>query len=262
MDKADFIRIAPEYYYAAVAIALQNTDNYFTIDTLKAFYTVKEDEGEIEYLGYDVLINGALAKMIAQGGVSETSDPFGPSLYQKTAMFNGAILEPLKTDASGPYYKNDSANKYGRWIRSALSKINVQYFHFGLSAKDFEREQLEEWAPIPVEPFNPALQKAVTALDDAIQQVEQNNGYAQQHPEERRYVLDGLKSLSHTLKTASSVSVQYVKRNGLEMLKKVRDRFTGSVIDDSAKAASAALLHWIKETAIELFNSLLGGPWW
>jgi hypothetical protein len=120
-------------------------------------------------------------------------------------------------------------------------------------------EPVDEWAPIPIERSDAALQHAIVTLDDTIKQVEESNGYAAEHAEERRYVLDGLKSLSNTLKTAGSASVRYLKHNGFAMLKLIRDRFTNTAIDQSAKAASDALLHLVKKAAEWAFNYLLGG---
>jgi hypothetical protein len=149
-----------------------------------------------------------------------------------------------------------------KWIFKALTNINKTAWELHVSASDFVGAQVDEWSPIPIEQAAPSLQDAVAKLDDAIQQIEDSNGYAVQHTEERRYVLDGLKALSNTLKTAATVSVEYVRRNGLEMLKKVRDRFTGTLIDQSAKAAGDALMHWIKEKAPEVLGFLLNHwPW-
>src|SRR4051812_42074110 len=99
MDKEEFLRVAPTYYYTAIAIALESTEGYFSVDTLKEFYTVRDRDEETEYLTRDMLIDLALAKMLAEGAVSETTDPFGDSLFQKTEMFGG-VVERLSTDAS------------------------------------------------------------------------------------------------------------------------------------------------------------------
>lgn len=70
---------------------------------------------------------------------------------------------------------------------------------------------------------------------------------AYKHPDEGKYVLDGLKQLSKTLKNVACVSARYLLTYGFELLQKVRDRFTGSVIDVSAETAADALVHLVKE---------------
>ncbi|MET4804421.1 hypothetical protein [Bradyrhizobium sp. LB11.1] len=257
MEKDEFLRTAPAYYYAATAIALESTYGYFSLNSVKEYYRGYQEEAAIDFLAHDELVKRALDQMLAKGAVSELPDPFGESLYQKTDQFNAAVIEPLKADTSGPYYKNESANNRGGWMRGALAKINELYFSLGVSPKDFEQEPPDEWAPIPLEQSDPVLQDAIVALDRTIEQVEQSNGYADKHSEERRYVLDGLKQLSHTLKTATSVSARYLKTYGIELLKKVRDRFTGGLIDISAKTAIDALLHLVKEKAAEFLTWLL-----
>ena len=77
------------------------------------------------------------------------------------------------------------------------------------------------------------------------EEVEKNNGYASQHPEERRFVLESLKSLSVTFKTASTTSIAYVKTFGLMALRKVADRFAGASIGQIATLAVQALLRWL-----------------
>jgi hypothetical protein len=199
--------------------------------------------------------------MVKSDAIELTTDPFGSAIWKRGAKYED--MEKLVWSLpSGPFHMAVASGDRRKWIFNALAKVNKTAWELGISASDFAEPQVDEWSPIPIEQSESSLQDAVTKLDDAIQQIEDSNGYAIQHTEERRYVLDGLKALSNTLKTAATVSVQYVQRNGFEMLKKIRDRFTGTLIDQSAKAAGDAIMHWIKEKAPEVIGFFLNHwPW-
>ena len=46
------------------------------------------------------------------------------------------------------------------WLRGALRKVNEQYFHLGMTPDDFAVELPDEWAPIQINPDEPAIQEA------------------------------------------------------------------------------------------------------
>ena len=104
-----------------------------------------------------------------------------------------------------------------------------------------------EWAPLPLERESKSLQEAIASLEKTISEVEQNNGYAVEYPEERGYVLDNLKLLTSKMKTAATISANYVKTHGLSVLRRVEDRFVNAAIGEVAKHAAKALLHWLHE---------------
>jgi hypothetical protein len=260
MDKHSFLNLAPEYYMLALYIHLQYPREYYTDASWQKEFWARDDYSNEEYCYIEnaALRAEAVRLMLKHGAISIIADPFGPTIWQKTATLD-EFVEQLERSPTSVFFRAKASGDPKSWLYAALQKVNLSADQFGITELDFhaqevfgdtEREEsVDEWSPIQIEQTNVALQHAITTLDDTIQQVEQSNGYASEHAEERRYVLDGLKALSHTLKTASSVSVRYVKHNGFAMLKLLRDRFTNTAIDQSAKAASDALWHLVKTAA-------------
>jgi hypothetical protein len=252
MDKAEFIRIAPTYYYAAVATALKGTWGHFTISSLRRFYAI-EDVGDV-YLEHDEITRLALDKLFAEGAISELSDPFGEPLYQKTELFD-KVIEKIETDTSGPYYKNKTANDYNQWMRGALFKVNDQYRSLFLTPADFARELPDEWAPIQINPSEPAVQEAVRQLQEATTAIEQDNGYAATYPQERDQVVQDLKGGLDKLKS-DAVSIGWLRRT-VDALKTAGSRFANTAKGQMIDGALAA----IKDVIKHHIGSALEGLW-
>jgi hypothetical protein len=263
MDKQTFLNLAPEYYMVALFLHLDYPGQYYSEDSFLEAFTVTDEQGQQSecLVGNEALRAEALRLMAIGEAIELISDPFGSAIWRRGAKYED--MEKMVWSApTGPFHMAVASGDRRKWIFKALAKVNKSAEELGISASDFAEPQVDEWSPIPIEQAAPSLQDAVAKLDDAIQQIEDSNGYAVQHTEERRYVVDGLKALSTTLKTAATVSVQYVQRYGFELLKKVRDRFTGTLIDQSAKAAGDAIMHWIKEKAPEVIGFFLNHwPW-
>ena len=250
MDKSDFIRIAPTYYHAAIATALEGTWGHFTKNTLRAFY---RDGGDV-FLEHEELIKLALNKLISEGAVSELPDPFGEPLYQKTDLFDD-VIQMIKADTGGPYFKNKIANDRNEWMRGALYRVNEQYISLSIRSEDLATELPDEWAPIQINPDEPAIQEAVRQLQEAATAVEQDNGYSATYPQERDQVVQDLKGGLEKLQ-ASAVSVGWLRRT-VNALKTASLRFAnttkGEMIDGALTAVKDVIKHHI--------GSALEGLW-
>ncbi|OSI79524.1 hypothetical protein [Bradyrhizobium canariense] len=260
MDKQEFIELAPSYYYAATAIALSLEDGFFSIESLKNHYTLRENDGELEYLSYDVLIKSALRTMMGKGGIIEIADRFGPSLFQKTTVFDDVIIRPLDT-TDGPYIKNKTANNYNGWIRAALQSVNTSWFELSISNKDFEQPPVDEWAPITIDQNEATIRAAVEHLDKATTAIERDNGYAVTHAQERDQVVRDLKGGLEKLKT-DTISVGLVRRI-LTALKTAGVRFANTLTGQAIDGALLAFKEVVKKhanSALELLWALLP-PW-
>jgi hypothetical protein len=251
VDKAEFIRIAPTYYYAAVTTALKGgVWGNFTFDSLRRFYG---DADEV-YLEHQGMIKLALDKLLVEGAISELSDPFGDPLYQKTELFD-KVIEKIETDASGPYYKNKTANDRNGWIRGALFKVNAEYRSLGIMPEDFAKELPDEWAPIQINPSEPAVQEAVRQLHEAATAIEQDNGYAATYPQERDQVVQDLKGGLDKLKS-DAVSIGWLRRT-VNALKTASFRFANTVKGQMIDGALAA----VKDVIKHHIGSALEGLW-
>lgn len=277
MDKQTFLNLAPEYYMLALYIHTQYPEQYYTDVGWKTEFTVPDQEAleDYCYVGNDALRAEAIRLMVEQGAINVLADYFGPTIWQKTDRME-SLVNALENSAGNVFFKAKASGDPRRWLYAALEKLNVEASKHGITEADFvhttignvaldatvevvDSASIDEWSPIPIEQADAAVQHAIVTIDETIKQVEQSNGYASEHAEERRYVLDGLKALSNTLKTASSVSVRYIKDNGFQMLKLIRDRFTNTAIDQSAKAASDALWHLVKKAGEWVITYFSGG---
>lgn len=246
MDKADFIRVAPKYYMLAIIREMQKSYGYLSETAMRESYTYNDpDSDDYCYIPNTHLLKAALDDLVSAGAIEIIEDDFGPALYRKTDQFEEAV-EALESDLDGPFYKCKISPDGETWVRSALSKVNDVSTELDITVEDFKRPD-REWEPIPLDHDNASLKAAIASLDKVTQQIEQSNGYASAHPEERNFVLDNLKLLSNRLKTAATVSLSYIRSHGLNVLKKVQERFVDTAIGEGAKETIKALGHWIHD---------------
>jgi hypothetical protein len=114
----------------------------------------------------------------------------------------------------------------------------------------------DEWEPLPLERDDPLLQKTVDAVDDTIEKVRSDNGYASNRPEEREYVLDGLSAFSKRLKEAASISLGYLKRYAVGPLRTLLTRFKDNAVGLAASVAKEALREWLRKKGISFLDDL------
>lgn len=252
MDKPDFIRIAPAYYEFAVILALQSASGYLSEPELLRKYTarVRDDDGTDDwycYLENKKLLQFAIAVLVKKGAIEALLDPFGPSQFKDGPKLS-AYMDEQRADTASPLFKAEVSGDVRDWLHTALARLNMVCRELEVSADDW-RDPEGEWEPIPLDQESETLKAANKALSDTIVQVEQNNGYAASYPEERKFILDNLKLLSSTLKTAATTSFNYVKVHGLRVLQKLQERFGAALIGEAAKETAKALWALIREGA-------------
>jgi hypothetical protein len=248
MEKADFIKLAPKYYALAIALRFAKLGSAQTRQSIMNEYMVHEEDGPSEdslCLVDDFAIwNSAIDWLVARGMIGAFTDPFGPPVYVKGDTFDSQWNDLCRTEA--PFENAEFSGDARQWTFQALDSVYREYIRLGIRPSDFE-EPNREWSPIPLDLNNEALQAAIASLDKTITAVEQSNGYASEHAEERNFVLDNLRMLSQKLKNASTISVSYIRAHGLSVLKKVQDRFVDTAIGEGAKETTSAIVHWLHE---------------
>jgi hypothetical protein len=253
MDKAEFIEKAPGYYALAIAVALKTSGSAVTRGTIESLYML--DGGNFPdtcLVGNDDLWKRAVALLIDRNMIGIFHDTFGPPIYHQTADTEAA-WGALREDPKLPFKNYQILGDHHDWLLGALTNVQHAYDSLEISSSDFDTSD-REWEPIPLETTNKSLQIAIASLDKTITEVEQSNGYASEHSEERNFVLDNLRMLSRKLKSAGTVSVSYVKTHGLSVLKRLQDRFIDTSIGEGATEARRAIVHWLHE-AINYFIS-------
>lgn len=246
MDKADFIRIAPQYYELAVLVAVWTKDGHLSEDSFRSAYEVDHDGNDAEtLLSSEAMLASALRSLIAKNVIEVLEDPFGPALYTRAGGIS-QYIEKAEADRTSPFHKSSRAPHREAWIFNALAKLARMYRDLDIKEADFANPD-EEWEPIALDRNSGVLAKTIEAVDQTKRLVEESNGYNSQHPEERKYVLDNLRMLSETLKTASVTSIGYLKHHGVAVLGKLQARFGEALIGESAKESAKWLWALIKE---------------
>jgi hypothetical protein len=150
------------------------------------------------------------------------------------------IYRVLSTDAAHP---------------SAMS-LN-HFVNMDMKAEDFDNPDAE-WTPIQIDGEDPGVKKAVSSLEDIIEEVRSDNGYNSTHPHERDHILEGLQGTLEKFKS-SSISAGYV-RIAIERLGTLGRRFGGTLKEGAIAAAKGALIEFAKKHFGELLSYLWKWP--
>jgi hypothetical protein len=115
---------------------------------------------------------------------------------------------------------------------------------------------IDEWQPIPIERELEVVEQLTRKLNEAIESIRSDNGYTANQPEERQFVLDGLRAVSKRIKEDTQISVMYVREYALVPLGLVIDRFGKAATGMFAEAARKAIVEWLKQYGIDILKSL------
>ena len=184
-------------------------------------------------------------------------DDFGPTVYRAAPT----LLDWFYNDPHEhlPLFKKYRDISNLGWLHNALEAVNNHYKELDINPSDFADEFIEiGWQPIPLDRADEKLVTATRELDQAIRQIERDNGYAVSFPGERQYVLENLKLASKILKDEGQILVMQIRAYAIDPLGRVVKRFGKAAVGIAADAALAALKEWLKAKAAHL---LAGLPW-
>lgn len=256
MDKTRFVKVAPPYYALAICVYFRGygTSSYRgeIIDT----YIDEPSEGDpgANHLEKSLIFEQAIRWLADRGMIEPILDDFGPPIYAVADAFNDMWTE-LTDDPDLPFHKYVRIREPDRWLRGALANLNSTYEKLHITDADFENPE-SDWQPLALDRSDPELQAVADALDDVIEQVRGDNGYAATVPEERNYVLAALSSTAKTLKESASTSVLYLNTFALEPLTKLIQRFKGAAIAIAAAAAKDALIEFLKQHGVKILDTI------
>ncbi|MCH8997994.1 MAG: hypothetical protein IID48_06960 [Proteobacteria bacterium] len=103
----------------------------------------------------------------------------------------------------------------------------------------------DEWEPLPIDRTTPEYEKAVEALDDAVEKIEADNGYAANQPEERNSVVWSLKQGVAAIREMAP-SLAQVRALVMDPLNSAIKTLKESGPGLAAMFAREALKEWIK----------------
>jgi hypothetical protein len=266
MEKHEFIKLAPMYYALAIALKMSalDDDEYITTDVFINDYS---ETGFRDLLHTIPLLDRGIALVVEHKLVDIVYDRFAPALLKKGSKFDEQLLV-LIADESSPFFRYSLARKGAReWLEIGLTSVNQRYEELQIQQQDFDSSNQEmetippktpdhEWEPIPLDRSNEKLQAAIGALDETVEQVRSDNGYAATHPEERKYVLTTLQTAAKSLKEDTQISIMYLQNFVLEPLERLRKRFGPSLLGVGTKVALKAFQEWLKDMDIKALKAL------
>jgi hypothetical protein len=256
MDRHSFVERAPQYYALALALAAVKLEQEVFTESQLQQLLVSEHLGFNSVFRFEPLIQAGMRLLVEAAVIEISKEDFGPNLYRRTPaltwewMFEG---DGLKIPVFARYGELQNLP----WLAEALADIDQSFQNLGLSHEDFEQPPLSVWEPLPLDRTDEDLRDATAKVDEAIAQIEADNGYAANVPGERDYVVESLKSFSTTLKESVQITGMQVKTFALDPLNAVIQRFKGAALALVAGAAKEAIGVWLKAKFGALITWLL-----
>ena len=105
------------------------------------------------------------------------------------------------------------------------------------------------WEPLPLDRQNPALAQAIEKIDELIQALEQDNGYAANEPDERSFILSALQAGAQALRDQTVIYRMQFRAFIWEPVKHVATRFGTSAIGVIEDTAKEIIKDWLKSAA-------------
>jgi hypothetical protein len=247
-ERARFIEIAPQYYAVAIISYFQDRDHRSTT----AVSLVEALQSEWSTLG--IIPVGLLETppifwksvdwMVSQDLIRLIDDEFAPTMLLRNPGFKEKVTELTKVQNT-PFQKFADLNDDQMWLTGVLFELEKRAQEFGVTERDFKQVD-QEWAPIPLDRAEPELQTAIARLDEVVEAVRSDNGYAANLPEERAFVLDGLTVFATRLKSSDTISVPFLQTYGVANIAKLIKRFGTAAVGVLAMSALEGIKGWIK----------------
>ncbi|WP_315735372.1 MULTISPECIES: hypothetical protein [unclassified Bradyrhizobium] len=244
MDKAEFVARAPIYYALAIAVALHEASTPLPEFKIKGRYPDLDDpnpEGG-SLIERWMIWDRAVAWLVKREMIKIKRDPFGPAIFSSSPEFDD-VWNTLIQDEDLPFSTYEAAGRSNDWLVPALISLENHFVNLDIKVLDFENPD-GEWAPIQLEEDDPTAKKAISSLENVIEEVRSDNGYSATHSQERDFALEGLQGTLNKLRSRI-VSAGYVKI-ALERLGMLGKRFAGTIKEGTIAAARAALIDFAK----------------
>lgn len=246
MEKLDFIKKAPPYISFAIAKAAQWS--------IGKMLTRREIESAV---GVDFFRDGLWAAGIdllkKEGLIEIVKHDFGPEIYVPVEGVESWITEVAPSRWS---WVSIAEQKGANWLHTALGDISDQYEMLGIKSSDFATVEEAEWEPMAINRDDPKFKAVAELVDEAIEQIEGDNGYPVHAPEEREYVVSSLKNFRKLISENASLYAQQIKVFAIDPLTQAVKRFGEAGAGLAASAAKQAVFEYLKSHAAKILNLL------
>ena len=106
------------------------------------------------------------------------------------------------------------------------------------------------WEPLPIDRADPATEKVIDQLENAMIAVKQDNGYSENYPEERDYVVQNLSLAVEWMRIEKAILGLKTKAWVLDPLDQAAKRFGPSVVGAAITMARELFVAWLKKKLI------------
>jgi hypothetical protein len=257
IDRKRFIDVSPIYYAMAICDFFSSSRDVASEADILSRYSITESPEQDYYcfLQKPAVFNKAVEWLADRGMIEALFDDFGPPIFRATAELS-AQFDALTEDPALPFRKFQAVDNKRDWLERASTKLNETYDELEMSAQEFQVD-VDEWSPIPLDRDDPNLMRAIEVLDEMVAQAEADNGYAATYPEERRYVIDSLKTGAAALKNERTTSASYLRRFVFDPLGRLLLRFGETALALSIQTLKEAFKEYLKQRGIMWFDTWL-----
>jgi hypothetical protein len=113
-----------------------------------------------------------------------------------------------------------------------------------LSPNSSEKNDSDEWEPLPLDRSSAAYAEAIEASEAALKEIEVSNGYASSEPDERNAIVSTIKGTLEAIKTGFP-SKRAIVHGILKPIEYVAKKFPDAAIGTVARIAVTKLLAWL-----------------
>ena len=199
-------------------------------DELSALFEGKASTPVIK-LAIEILVNSQKAKSI-----------ISQSITQYSISGSGYLLVEAFLEEKSFY--SIYSEKGDDWLFETGGVIDDE------EADSSSSTEIEDaWEPLPLDRQNPALAQAIEKIDELIQAITQDNGYAANEPDERNYILSALRSGAQALRDQTVIYRMQFMGFIWEPIQRIATRFGPSAIGVLADAAKESIKEWLKSAA-------------
>jgi hypothetical protein len=112
------------------------------------------------------------------------------------------------------------------------------------SAPDVPSSDDEPWHPLNIDRSESKYEKMVAEVEKSLSVIEGDNGYAAKMPDERNGIVESIRGALLSIKKGAP-SLEALRASLLKPLQYISEKFSGTMIGEAGKRASAAVLDWL-----------------
>lgn len=154
------------------------------------------------------------------------------------------LLERYQEETGGDFF-HDFTEKGLVLIDEELKDLGSPVRRVAHEISDIDsNEELDEWKPLNIDRNDQKYSDAISAVENAITIIKNDNGYAATHPDERTAIVESIEFGIEKLKKGY-LTLSGIRTLVLQPLQYIARKFSEAMIGEAAKAAVGAVVRWL-----------------